>query len=87
MTVIFSYLADHLRLFCTKVRTHMRRMAEVVMKLITLGMFMRIVCHGAVSQLASEDLARTGGNNGVLLCVSQDIIRQEFAVGIFRVLF
>lgn len=70
----------------TRVCEHVGHMAEIAMKLTTLGVFLRMVRHGVVNMLPTEDMIRNGDSDGVLIRVSQDMIRQWFGSDIFCVL-
>lgn len=55
------------------------------MELTTLGSFLRTVGHGGVNRLAAVDVTCVCDNNGVFICVSESMVREWFAIGIFRV--
>lgn len=56
------------------------------MELATLGALLRMVSYVVVNRLATEGMARIGGFDGIIISVSQGVIRQWFAMGIFHVL-
>lgn len=51
----------------TRARKHIDRIGEVKMELMTLGALLCTIRHGAINRLATEELARIGGNNGGLI--------------------
>lgn len=56
------------------------------MELTTLDAFLRTVRYGVVSRLASDDITRISGNDGVLVRVDDGMTRQSFAMAIIRLL-
>lgn len=84
--VMFSYLANHLSMFGARVWAHLVRATEVELELTTLGSFLRTVRRGVLNRSATEDMNRFCDNDDVLFLVSQGMVRQWLAMGIFRVL-
>lgn len=83
--VMFSYQADNLLTSKTRGPEHIGHMAVEEMKLTIVGALLRIVSHGVAKRLAMNDRARICDNKGVVIRVSEDMICQQFAMGIIGV--
>lgn len=70
----------------SKVREHLSHIAKVDIALTTLGAFLRTVRDGVVSRLAPDDMTCVGGEGGVLIRVSQEMIRKRFEMGMYSVM-
>lgn len=84
--VLFSYLADHLRILESKVREHLGRITKTEIKLTTVGAILRTVGHAVVSFLEPDDMTLVCSEDGVLIRVSQGVVQKWFDMGIFRAL-
>lgn len=83
--VLFFYLSDHLRMSSTKLSEHNGSMAQAVLELTTLNVFLGVVRFEVVNKLASSDMAHIGGIEVVLFSVLEGMIRRLFMLSIFRV--
>lgn len=79
-------LRDHFQMSSLRVREYLGRMVEVEMELMTLGAFLGMVRYGVVNRFETDDMICVCGTDGVLICVSQEMVRHLFAIGIFRLL-
>lgn len=84
--VMFSYWADHLHISGSIVRELLGRIVEVKTELTTRLAFLWTVCHRVVSRLALDDMSHVCGEGGVLIRVSQDMIRKRFEMNTICVL-
>lgn len=82
--VMFSYLADHLRMSGLKVFEDLGRKAKFKIVLTALGTFLRTVRHGVVNRLVSDEMTYVCGDDSVLIRVSHGLVRKWFDMGIFR---
>lgn len=84
--VMFSYLADHLRMSRLRIWKHLARITKVDFGVTTLCAFLQIVYYGVISQLARDDIAQVCVEGGVLIWVAQGTTRKWFETCIFSLL-
>lgn len=80
-----SYFSSYLRTFCSKVREHLGRMTEGEIYLAALGAVLEIVHDWVLDRSTTDDITHVCGNDVVLVCLSQGMVRQWFALAKFRV--
>lgn len=81
---LFSFLADFLRLSCSKVLGHLCHFAEVQIVLTIHGAIFRTVRRGVVSRLAADDMTCVCRNDAVSFQVFQSMVQKWIDMGIFR---
>lgn len=84
--LMFSYLADHLRMLDSVVREHLCHVAGVNIELTRLCAFSRTVSDKVVKRLETDGMNCVCGNDGDFSFVSQGKAHQCFAMKIFRAL-
>lgn len=81
---VLGWSSPHVGFDNPRVLEHLGCIAQVEIKVTTLGAFLQAVLDVVISRLGLADMTCVYGKGGVLIRVGQKIIRKQFEMVIFR---